>query len=288
VRAGRARLSGLLELASALSDERDPDVLLALRRPLGFVGGSLVPDATPDSAVRYERFVARCFGPAFAELGWNPRRGESESTRVRRAALLGLVGSVAGAGEIVAEAAARCQRYLANRRSLDPNLADAVVALAARAGDARLHARFERVMRRADTPQEQRRFLFALADFRNPAQIERTLALSLTDAVATQDVIFLLVRLLGNPAAREQTWRFVKRRWTPLRRRMPALLAGRLIEATPALLTPAYRREVAGFFGRHPVPSGARALRQALERFDAYRAMRRPAAAELERFLRGG
>ena len=96
-----------------------------------------------------------------------------------------------------------------------------MVALAARAGDARLHRRFELAMRRAETPQEQRRFLFALADFREPQLIERTLALSLTDAVATQDVIFLLARLLGNPSAREQTWRFVKRRWTRLRAACP-------------------------------------------------------------------
>jgi puromycin-sensitive aminopeptidase len=287
VRAGRAELSGLLRLAMALSDERDPDVLLTLRRPLGFLGGSLIPDAAPAAAVRYERFVARCFGPSFAQLGWDPRRGEAESVRVRRAALLGLVGGVAGAGEVVAEAAARCRRFLADRRSLDPNLADGVVALAARDGEAGLHRRFELAMRRAETPQEQRRFLFALADFREPRLVERTLALSLTDAVATQDVIFLLVRLLGNPGAREQTWRFVKRRWTRLRARMPSLLAGRLIEATPALLTPAHRRDVARFFARHPVPSGARALRQALERFDAYRAMRRPAAAALVRFLSG-
>jgi hypothetical protein len=161
------------------------------------------------------------------------------------------------------------------------------VGAAARAGDAKLHRRFEGAMRGADTPQEQRRFLLALADFRESAQIDRTLALSLTDAVATQDVIFLLVRLLGNPAARERTWRFMKRRWPRLRRRMPSLLAGRLIEATPALLTPAYRRDVASFFAKHPVPSGARALRQALERFDAYRTLRRPAAGALERFLRG-
>jgi len=287
VRAGRAGLGTFLGLTEALADERDPDVLLALRRPLGFIGGSLVPDATPGSAVRYERFVARSFGPALAALGWDPGRAETETTRVRRAALLGLVGGVAGASEVVAEAVARCERYLADRRSLDPNLADGVLALAARAGDAKLHRRFADAMRRAETPQEQRRFLFALADFREPAQIERTLALSLTDAVATQDVIFLLARLLGNPAAREPTWRFVKRHWARLRRRMPSLLAGRLIEATPALLTPAYRRDVASFFSKHPVPSGARALRQALERFDAYRALRRPAAAALERFLRG-
>jgi len=287
VRAGRAGLDGFLALGEALADERDPDVLLALRRPLGFIGGSLIPDAAPDAATRFERFVARSFGPAFDGLGWEPARGETERTRVRRAALLGLVGGVAAAKPVLAEAAARCDRYLANRRSLDPNLADGVTALAARTGDTRRHRQFVEAMRRADTPQEQRRFLFALADFSDPDAIERTLALTLTPAVATQDVMFLLARLLANPAAREACWSFVKRRWKPLRRRMPSLLAGRLIEATPALLTPEHRRDVARFFATHPVPSAERALRQALERFDAYRAMRRPAAAALARFLAG-
>jgi aminopeptidase N len=287
VRAGRAGLGSLLELAEALAGEPDPDVLLALRRPLAFIAGSLIPDAAPGSAARFERFVARTFGPAFTALGWDPARRESEATGVRRAALLSLVGGVAGDPAVVAEAGARAERYLAERRSLDPNLADAVVSLAARAGDADRQRRFERAMRRAATPQEQRRFLFALADFREPALVERTLALSLGEAVATQDVVFLLSRLLANPFARERTWRFVKQRWPRLRRRMPTLLAGRLIEATPALLTPRHRRDVARFFAGHPVPSGARALRQALERFDVYRALRRPAAAALDRFLAG-
>jgi puromycin-sensitive aminopeptidase len=284
---GRAPLASFLSLTEALAGERDPDVLLALRRPLGFVGSSLVPDAAPARALAYGRFVARTFGPAFAAIGWEPARGESEAVRVRRAALLGLVGGVAGDPDVISEAAARCERYLADRRSLDPNLADNVVALAARVGDARRQRRFEAAMRAAATPQEQRRFLFALADFREPARIEHTLALSLSGAVATQDVIFLLSRLLANPAARELTWEFIQKRWTKLRARMPSLLAGRLIEATPALTRPVYRREVARFFAKHPVPSGARALRQALERFDAYRDFRRPAAASLAGFLAG-
>jgi aminopeptidase N len=287
VRAGRAGLDCLLELAQAFSGEKDPDVLLALRRPLAFVGGSLVPDAAPASAARYERFVARSFGPPFARLGWDPARREAETTGVRRAALLWLVGGVGGGPVVLAEAARRAERFLADRRSLDPNLADVVVSLAARTGDAQLQRRFERAMRRAATPQEHRRFLFALADFREPALVERTLALSLGDDVAIQDVVFLLVRMLANPFARERTWRFVVRRWGRLHRRMPPLLAGRLIEATPALLTPAHRREVARFFAEHPVPGGRRALRQALERFDAYRALRGPGAAALERFLSG-
>jgi puromycin-sensitive aminopeptidase len=204
---------------------------------------------------------------------------------VRRAALLGLVGGVAADPLVIAEAGDLCDRYLVSRRSLDPNLADGVVSLAARVGDVKLQRRFEVCMRRAGTPQEQRRFLFALADFRDAKAVERTLALSLGEAVATQDVVFLLARLLANPEAREAAWDFIKRRWRRLQQKMPPLLAGRLIEATPALLTPAHRRDVARFFAKHPLPTGARALRQALERFDAYRDFRRPAADALERFL---
>ena len=109
--------------------------------------------------------------------------------------------------------------------------------------------------------------------------------MSLTDRVPTQDVMFLLGRQLANPAARERTWAFIKRRWPKLRRRMPALFASRLIESTPSLLTPSFRRDVAHFFREHPVPSGDRALRQALERFDWYRGFHREAAARLSAWL---
>ena len=64
-----------------------------------------------------------------------------------------------------------------------------------------------------------------------------------------------------------------------------SLLASRLVEATWRLLTPAHRREVALFFREHPVPSGERALRQSLERFDWYRGFRRDAARELTAWL---
>jgi hypothetical protein len=66
---------------------------------------------------------------------------------------------------------------------------------------------------------------------------------------------------------------------------MPSLLASRLVETTWRLLTPAHRREVARFFREHPVPSGERALRQSLERFDWYRGFRRDAARELTAWL---
>jgi aminopeptidase N len=286
--AGRARLGTLLDLADAMAEETDADVLLTLARPLRFLGDDVVPDGAPDAEATFRSWVRGRFEPAFAAVGWQPRPGESDSSRVRRAALLGIAGGIGASETLQREAAARCDRYLASRRSLDANLADGVVALAARGGNAALHGRFRKAMADSRTPQEQRRFLLALADFRDPDLVDRSLALSLSDAVATQDVILLLVRLLANPAATEATWAFVVRRWARLRRRMPSLLASRLVEATPALRTPAYRREVARFFRTNPVPSGERALRQALERFDWYRDFRRPAALELEAWLDRG
>jgi hypothetical protein len=281
VRARRAPIGTILDLADALADEKDPDVLRTLQRPLGFIAHALIPNASPACEAPFRDWLVARFGPAFEDVGWDPARRETADLRLRRAALLAIVGSVAGSAAVAKAAAARCDRYLVDRGSLDPNLADGVVALAARVGGERRHRRFASAMARAHSPQEQRRFLLALADFREPRLVDRTLALSLTDRVATQDVVFLLARLLANPAARERTWSFVRKRWPALRRRMPPLLASRLIEATSALLDPSHRREVATFFRAHPLPSGERVLRQTLERFDWYRGFRQEAAADL-------
>jgi puromycin-sensitive aminopeptidase len=284
-RAGRTPLASFMSLVDALARERDPEVLAALQRPLAFLANDLIPEAAADSADAFADFVAERFGPAFAKLGWRPRRGEASSDGLRRAALLSLVGGIAARPDVLADAAGLCDRYLANRRAIPADIADSVVGLTARDGDARRHRSFVDAMQKATTPQEQRRFLLALGSFREPRLVEQTLALSLTPAVATQDVIFLLARLLANPGAREATWRFVQSRWPRLEKRLPSLLASRLIESTTHLGKARYRREVARFFRAHPVPSGERVLRQTLERFDWYRGFRVEAASSLRAHL---
>jgi puromycin-sensitive aminopeptidase len=285
VRAGRAGLAGFLDLALAFGDERDPDVLVALRGPLGFAVDRLAGELGAGAQRALRARIAEAFGPAFEALGFDPEPREDDERRLRRAALLGLVGEVAESPAVVAEAAERCGRYLAERRSLEPNLADAVVGLGARRGDA---ARFDQLLAAAEgarTPQERRRMLLGLGEFREPALVERALALSLTDAVGVQDVAILLTRMLGNPAARDATWSFLKRRWAKLRRRLPPMLVTRPIEATPALGTRAARRDVAAFFRANPVPTAARAVRQALERFDLDAELAERAGPELRRWL---
>jgi puromycin-sensitive aminopeptidase len=285
VRAGRAGLAGFLELALAFGDERDPDVLTALRGPLGFCVDRLGREAGAEAQQALRGRIAEAFRTAFDAVGFDAGAKEDDDERLRRAALLSLVGEIGEAPRVAAEASARCERYLADRRSLDPNLADAVVGLGARAGDAARFDAFLAAAGSAGTPQERRRMLLALGEFRDAALAQRALALTLGASVGTQDVAILLVRMLGNPAAREATWAFMKRRWPKLRRRLPPMLVTRPIEATPALGTRAARRDVAAFFKANPVPTAARALRQALERFDLDAELAARAVPELRSWL---
>jgi hypothetical protein len=285
VRAGRARIDAFLDLAMAFGEERDPDVLMTLRTPLAFTCRQLAAPLGDGMEAALRRRIAGAFEPAFTALGWDAASGEADEVRLRRAALLALVGEVAESEPVLQAAMERCGAYLDDRRSLDPNLADSVVNLAAQQGDVSLFERFLGASTRAGTPQERRRFLMSLGEFRNPELVERALSLSLTDAVGTQDVAILLARMLGNRAAGAQTWEFMKRRWAALRRRMPPMLITRPVEATPHLGTRAARRDVASFFRAHPVPTGARAVRLALERFDLNLELQARAAPALRRWL---
>src|SRR5439155_252169 len=87
-----------------------------------------------------------------------------------------LVGGVAEAPAVLAEARRRLDAYLADRSALEPNLADPVVSLAARVGDLALYDRYRAAVAAAATPQERRRFLLSLGSFRTRPARERTLA----------------------------------------------------------------------------------------------------------------
>jgi puromycin-sensitive aminopeptidase len=286
VRSARSPIGRFLDVADALGDETDHDVLDGLSGPLGLVDEQVAP---PDSDLQkdFRAWLSGRFAPQLARLGWEASPGEHELTRLRRASLVRLVGGIAEEPGVLAEARRRVDTYLADRRSLEPNLADPVVSLAARAGDDALYERYRAAVGAAETPQERRRFLLNLPSFRTKGTLARTLAAVLTPDIPTQDVAFVLIRLLGNPFARAEAWRFVQKRWSAIRRRVPPLMLSRLVDATPALRETRYAREVQGFFKKHPLPEAERALKQALEVFRLNDELRRREAPGLARWLAG-
>jgi puromycin-sensitive aminopeptidase len=283
VRAAHASIESFLDLIGGFGAETDFDVLDSLAGALRFIDDQLLDAAGGRPA--YQRWLESTYQPAWRELGWEAAAGEVDDVRLRRASLLRLLGEIAESALIANEAQRHFAAYLADRRSLEPNLADPLVAIAARNGDALRYEQVLLAVRNARTPQERRRFQLALAEFRDPDLIARTQSLTLTEDVSTQDVGLMLMRLLVNRAARESAWRFVTERWADLSKRLPPMMVSRVIDATPALQTPAYKREVTAFFRAHPVPTAARALKQAIERFDLNEAFRRRVAKRLGAWL---
>ncbi len=284
VRAGHAQLSTLLDLVESLRDERDWEVLQTLTSPLAFIDDQIAERGNGTRAA-LAAWIRRLFGPAWAGLGWEERRGDNENDNLSRAALLSLVGTIAEDPGITRESAPRFDQILVDRTSVEPNLLDALVQIAAREGDWERFGRMRAAVNSAETPQERRRFQLALGDFRDPRSYEQALALSLTAEIPTQDVGFLLIRLMANPAARERTWGFIREQWAKLAGRLPPFMLARLIEATSQLKTRDHRKEVAAFFREHPVETAARALKLALERFEINDELRTRTGPQLAAWL---
>ncbi len=281
VRAGRARIGSFLDLASALGAETDYEVLDSLVAPLAFVDDQIVDAAGADARPHYQAWIREVFGQAWQELGWEPAPTDDDERKLRRASVLRILGLVGEEPSIAGQAPELFERYLANRTAIEPNLVDPLIAIVARDGDEARFARLRRAVAEARTPQESRRFQLALGDFRNPTLAQRAAEMTLTPEIPTQDVGFLLIRLLGNRAARELAWKFIQENWAALAKRLPPMMVSRVIEATASLQTREYRKQVAMFFRTHPVETATRALKLALERFDINEELRRRAGKEL-------
>lgn len=285
VRAGRAPLSSFLSIVNACRDEEEYEVLDTLIGPLSFLDDQLVDTCGPGSRAQLHRWLEHVFGPARAELGWDAEPDEPQTRTLRRASLFRLVGMLAENREVADEAATRLDAFLDDSTTLDANLSDSFVSIAAREGDYERFTRMRGAVENTRTPQERRRLQLALGDFRQTRAMEQGLGITLTPEVPTQDVGFLLIRYLSNRVARPLAWAFIQKNWEAIGGRLPPMMASRLIEATALLQSKDHRKEVATFFKENPVETAARALKLSLERFDVNEEFRRRAADELKEWL---
>jgi len=286
VRAGYAQLSEFLPLLAALSDEPEAAVLRTLIGPLEHLLEDLARGLGAHMHAALQGHLRATFGPAFEALGWDGAPDEPDSARLRRSELAQIVAVLADNASQSESAELRFQAYMRDRSALDPNLVAPVLSLAARRADAARLSQLLAASQQDETPQGQRRFRLACADVRDPALAQTVLETCLTPQIPTQDVAFVVARLLRNPHVQALAFEFMQARWGELRERIPAMLVSRLIEATPALRTEACRRQLHKFFSAHPLPTAARALRQADERFRLDAAFRKRATPELRAFLR--
>ncbi|MCS6912754.1 MAG: M1 family metallopeptidase [Myxococcales bacterium] len=279
-----------LEVLPALAQVRDHHVVRGLVDRLEVL--DLFVRDSGDRAARGQlrALVARLLQGQLEELGLEPQPGEEPEAAQRRAVLVHGLASLARVPEVIRHAEVLAERERLDPRAVEANLAGVVVHVAARFGEASRHACFVATyLARRDSglpPQQVQRYLYALAAFRPPELVARTLSL-ITDGTVPQDAVgVLLAQMLSARHAQEQAWAVLQANWEALRVRMGDLGLSRVVESV-GHLRPQWRQDIVAFFQQH-VPRGAeRALQRALEAMDQREELRQRVTPGLLRWLGG-
>jgi puromycin-sensitive aminopeptidase len=250
-----------LDMTQAFTEDRDKNVWAVLLDSFYTVHRLLDPLRRPP----FEALVRDRLGPAVAGLGWAPRAGEDDLARQLRGDLLRALGTVGNDRVAQANAAERYGEYTKNPAAVDPNMLPALVAILAHVGDKARYEEFFARFRAAATPQEERRYLYALGAFRSADLLSRTLAKTITGEFRTQDAPFVVRLVLMNTAGRELAWEFVKKNWDTMDRLYPKQGLRRMCEGIVGLATPELERDVRRFFRARRIDLGGKTLAQYLE-----------------------
>ena len=285
VLAGRTSAHDFLLTVDAFSDETDLSVWQRI------IGALTALDRLLDGEARdaFEARVRTLLAPAITRLGDVPVDGESDRDRALRGVLfeaLGVLGGDPASRErariiLGLDQAADEIGITDDADAHDAAMRAAAVAIVAASGTGAEFDVFVTRMQEAATPQDELRYLGALADFPEADTMRRLLAMSITDAVRTQNAPMLLRRAMTNRDHGELAWFFVAAEWDTINARFPSNSIARLLEGIRSLSRPSIAQEVLAFFETHEVPQGDRILAQHLERLEVGVALRQREADRL-------
>jgi len=279
--AGLMPLTAYLDLTARFRGERDRNVWSVLTASLY----ALNRVVEPGDRRRLEALVRDRAMPTFTALGWTPRAGEDELTRQLRGDLVRALGVLGNDPGVQARAAELYSAHVADPGAVDPNVLPALIAVLAYAGDAARYDEFLRRFRAATTPQEEQRYLYALAGFHDPALARQTLERLINGEVRTQDAPFVARGMLMSVDTREIAWEFVKAHWDTMDRLYPKHGMRRLAEGVTGLATPELEADVRRFFDATKPQFGGKVLAQYLEQLHVAVTLRRREAAALSGYL---
>jgi puromycin-sensitive aminopeptidase len=259
--AGLMPATELLDLTGRFTAETDRNVWLAITGAFAYVNRVVGDDVRPG----LEAVVRHRIAPSMERLSWEADAADSELTRQLRGDLVRVLGTLGNDAETQSQARALWERWRDDEAGADPNLLPAVIAVLAFVGGDAEYEECSRRFKSARTPQEEQRYLFALAGFRPPELVARTLERCLNGEIRSQDAPFVLRAMLASVHAREQTWAFVKQHWQEMSGKYPGSAYRRLYEGVTGLVSPAWEADVQAFFADNAIDLGGKTLAQYLE-----------------------
>jgi aminopeptidase N/puromycin-sensitive aminopeptidase len=263
MRIGKHSVGDYLSLGAQLKNTPGSMLLAAFGERLAVIHDHLL---TESDRPEFEAWMRTQFSPILQELGYNGRPSDTPADKQKRSILFEGLGNYADDPEVIEQARVMIQQYLKDPASVDGTLAGAVVAVAARHGDAELYDQYKAAMAKAATPQQYYRYFANLAEFPQPELRKRTLDSLLTKDVRNQD-LYMLIGMLAEPQSQDATWDFLRANFEQLQAKAGGGLGGISVfmNGMGAFCSTEKANDVKQFFQQHPFPGTERNQKEALE-----------------------
>ncbi|HSN17066.1 MAG TPA: M1 family metallopeptidase [Gammaproteobacteria bacterium] len=177
--AGYESMGDFMELTRQTSANLDTDVVSSLIGKLDELARNYwgLP-----GEMAFKTYARKVTAPVLAKLGWDARPGEDSNATLLRSDVLSAMGDFDDPG-VMAEARKRFETYMKDRNSLSADLRRVVLGIVAEHADAATWDEIHALAKAAGSNLEKRQLYVMLAQARDPALVQKALALSLTDEV---------------------------------------------------------------------------------------------------------
>jgi aminopeptidase N/puromycin-sensitive aminopeptidase len=275
VRANKSPIGAYLDLVAAVKADPNTEVVAAALG--GFESAYDRLAATPQEKEALEAWVRNTFAPVYAKLG-PPSDNDSPNTRELRAELFGTLG-LAKDPAVLAESRQVAAKYIADPASVDATFARTALAIAARNGNAELFDQLQKVYETSTNPEEQIGALRLLAEFEDPALVQRSLDYALSGKVRNQDAAIQLAIPLQSDETRDLTWKYIQSHWDKVKTELTTNSGSILVGSAAAFCSDSGRDDVQTFFSTHKVAASDQALKHSIERINGcieFRSLQEP------------
>jgi aminopeptidase N/puromycin-sensitive aminopeptidase len=282
VRSNAFSVGDYLQLVADLSRDANNEVVSNAIN--GFVTTYEQLAATPEERAGLAAWIDRTFTPVYLKLGPSST-SDNDNKRELRAVLLQLIGTYGDSPTVVAQARKIADQYFIDRASVDPNLAEAALAVAARNGDGALFDKLQLTYENGTDPQVQDGALRLLASFRDPQLEKRALDFAVSSQVRNQDAAIQFAIALHDAETRDQAWDYVKANWDKVHAQLTEGLGSYLVSATGSFCSASARDEVSSFFATHKVAAADVELKHAIEHINGCITFRSQQEQNLKQWL---
>ena len=267
-------LSRLLALAAPLAADSRPEVAAAAAYAVADIHPALLE---PRDAQALSAWVRRNFGARAAQLGWLPRKGDSDATLKLRQVVLPLVARVGEDQALRSEARALALAWLAGDRARMGADYKGILETAAQGGDAAMFDAFAAALAKARENSTRVDINNAMGHFRDPALLQRAFELALAGGQDFREAREIYDGAGEEPANSPALLRFVAQHFDDLAKRQSEDAVARMPRWHEQLCTPEDRTALVTLYQEKiaKAPGGLRNLAQAVEAVDICIATRR-------------